>query len=77
MYRIRFYGCGSQGMKSAHPYVRAPPKAIYEQGAYFKCGEEVTMTVNWELVPLLLGLIFYIVLGLAIIVRSLRHMHNP
>ncbi len=34
------------------------------------------MTVNWEVVPLLLGLIFYFALGLAIIVRSLRHMHN-
>jgi hypothetical protein len=32
------------------------------------------MTVNWEVVPLLLGLMFYIAFALAIIVRSLRNM---
>ena len=34
MYRISFDGRGGQGMKSAHPYVRAPPTATYERGAY-------------------------------------------
>jgi hypothetical protein len=51
MYRIRFHGCGGQGVNLKR--------------------------TNGELVPLLLGLICYIALGLAIIVRSLRHMHNP
>jgi hypothetical protein len=38
MYRIRFHGCGGQGVKTAHPYVRAPPKANKRGACSFAVG---------------------------------------